>query len=138
MIVLTAGLLIVRNGLNIYAQKKLGMIALTIRVGMITMGPVLVPTVTKENSMEKKENKTDLAKIAQILQVFVLAIGLAGVFIRLGESQAEMKHNNTQLVELKEIVQDLVRSQVEFVSNDARLEERMDALRTRIDRLESN
>jgi len=45
-------------------------------------------------------------------------------------------NNINELSELGAIVQDLVKSQVEYVSNDVRLEERMNALRLRIDRLE--
>jgi hypothetical protein len=80
----------------------------------------------------------DIAAITQVLQVIVLAIGLAGVFIKLGEGQAIQKQNTGQLLELKGIVQDLVKSQVEFAATDAAHTERINALRTRIDRIESN
>ena len=84
------------------------------------------------------ETKTrDIAVIAQVLQVIVLGTGLAGVFVKLGEGQAVQKQNSGQLLELRDIVQDLVKSQVEFASADAAHAERIDALRARIDRLES-
>tara|TARA_R100001015_G_C4634444_1_gene200961 strand:+ start:3445 stop:3705 length:261 start_codon:yes stop_codon:yes gene_type:complete len=83
------------------------------------------------------EKKADLASIMQVLQVFVLAVGLAGVFVKLGEGQAVQRQNTGQLEELKDIVQSLVQSQVEFAATDAAHAERIDALRTRLDRIES-
>ena len=80
----------------------------------------------------------DIAAITQVLQVLVLAIGLAGVFVKLGEGQAIQKQNTGQLLELKAIVQDLVKSQVEFAATDAAHTERINALRTRLDRMQSN
>ena len=56
------------------------------------------------------ERKADVNTIMQVLQVLVLGIGLAGVFIRLGHSQANIQYNNTELTELKEIAQDLVKA----------------------------
>ena len=84
----------------------------------------------------KEDKQTNIAAAMQVLQILVLAIGLAGVFVRLGENQANLVNNINELSELGAIVQDLVKSQVEYVSNDVRLEERMNALRLRIDRLE--
>ena len=43
------------------------------------------------------EKKADLASIMQVLQVFVLAVGLAGVFVKLGEGQAVQRQNTGQL-----------------------------------------
>ena len=83
------------------------------------------------------EKKADLASIMQVLQVLVLAVGLAGVFVKLGEGQAVQRQNTGQLEELKDIVQSLVQSQVEFAATDAAHAERIDALRTRLDRIES-
>lgn len=80
----------------------------------------------------------DIAAITQVLQVLVLAIGLAGVFVKLGEGQAIQKQNTGQLLELKAIVQDLVKSQVEFAATDAAHTERINALRTRLDRMQSD
>ena len=80
----------------------------------------------------------DIAAITQILQVVVLGIGLAGVFVKLGEGQAIQRQNTGELLELKDIVQDLVKSQVEFAATDAAHTERINALRARLDRIESN
>lgn len=93
--------------------------------------------MNKEKEMTN-ERKADVNTIMQVLQVLVLGIGLAGVFVRLGASQANIEYNNLELVELKEIAQDLVKAQLEFVSTDAKLEERMNALRARVDKLESS
>lgn len=84
------------------------------------------------------KEKADLNTVMQLLQVIVLGVGLAGVFMRLGASQSNIEYNNSELVELKNIAQDLVKAQLEFVSTDARLEERINALRLRIDRVESS
>jgi len=90
----------------------------------------------KRRNLVKEDKQTNIAAAMQVLQILVLAIGLAGVFVRLGENQANLVNNINELSELGAIVQDLVKSQVEYVSNDVRLEERMNALRLRIDRLE--
>ena len=81
--------------------------------------------------------KDNLNPALQVLQILVLGIGLAGVFIRLGASQAKIEYNHSELIELKEIARDLVESQVEFAATDARLEERIEGLRIRLDSLES-
>ncbi len=86
---------------------------------------------------EKVMKKDSLNPVLQVLQILVLAIGLAGVFIRLGESQAKIEYNHSELTELKEIARDLVGSQLEFAATDARLEERIEGLRIRLDSLES-
>lgn len=78
-----------------------------------------------------------LGIVLQILQIIVIAVGLASLFVRIGEYQATQTFNTQQLKELKEIVEGIVKSQIEFAATDATLKERIDALRLRIDRLES-
>lgn len=85
--------------------------------------------------MEHKQ--PHLGIVLQVLQILVIAIGLASLFIRIGEYQATQAFNTQQLKELKEIVEGIVKSQIEFAATDATLKERIDALRLRIDRLES-
>ena len=75
--------------------------------------------------------------VLQVLQILVIAVGLASLFVRIVEYQATQTFNTQQLKELKEIVEDIVKSQVEFAATDATLKERIDALRLRIDRLDS-
>jgi uncharacterized ion transporter superfamily protein YfcC len=86
--------------------------------------------------MEKKN--LDFNQLLQILQILVIAIGIAGLFVRLGEYQATQMYNTRQLQELKDIVEGIIKSQIEFAATDATLKERIDALRLRIDRIESN
>ena len=85
--------------------------------------------------MEHKQ--PHLGIVLQILQIVVIAVGLASLFVRIGEYQATQTFNTQQLKELKEIVEGIVKSQIEFAATDATLKERIDALRLRIDRLES-
>lgn len=85
--------------------------------------------------MEHKQ--PHLGIVLQVLQIIVIAVGLASLFVRIGEYQATQTFNTQQLKELKEIVEDIVKSQIEFAATDATLKERIDALRLRIDRLES-
>jgi len=85
--------------------------------------------------MEQKNPHVTI--ILQVLQIIVIAIGLASLFVRIGEYQATQTYNNQQLKELKEIVESIVKSQIEFAATDATIKERIDALRLRIDRLES-
>ena len=86
--------------------------------------------------MEKKN--LDFNQLLQILQILVIAIGIAGLFVRLGEYQATQMYNTKQLQELKDIVEGIIKSQIEFAATDATLKERIDALRLRIDRVESS
>lgn len=85
--------------------------------------------------MEDK-SKNNMQTILQILQIVVISIGLAGVFVRLGEYQANQQFHSVQLKELKQIVESLTRSQIEFASTDASLKEKINALRDRIDRID--
>ena len=86
--------------------------------------------------MSKEKEGMNIGMAIQLLQVLVLAAGLAGVFVKLGKSQAAQEHNSMELTELKDIVQELARTQVEFASTSAVHAERIDALRIRVDRLE--
>lgn len=85
--------------------------------------------------MENKHPNAGL--VLQVLQIIVLSVGLASVFVRIGEAQATQAHMYNQLQELKDIVEGIIKSQVEFAAMDATVKERIDALRNRIDRLES-
>ncbi len=86
--------------------------------------------------MDKKH--PDFGLLLQILQILVISIGLASLFVRLGEYQATQTYNTQQLRELKDIVEGIIKSQIEFAATDATLKERIDALRLRIDRIESD
>lgn len=86
--------------------------------------------------MDKKH--PDFGLLLQILQILVISVGLASLFIRLGEYQATQTYNTQQLRELKDIVEGIIKSQIEFAATDATLKERIDALRLRIDRIESD
>ena len=86
--------------------------------------------------MDKKH--PDFGLLLQILQILVISVGLASLFIRLGEYQATQTYNTQQLKELKDIVEGIIKSQIEFAATDATLKERIDALRLRIDRIESD
>ena len=85
--------------------------------------------------MEGK-HRAEFQTVLQVLQILVISIGLAGLFVRIGEYQATLSYNSEQLDELQNIVEDLVKSQIEFASTDAALKERIDALRTRMDRID--
>jgi|TARA_A100001518_G_C1177068_1_gene26510 hypothetical protein len=80
--------------------------------------------------------KKDISAILNLLQVIVLVLGLGGIFIQVGHSNATIIHNTSELTELKDIVQDLTKSQIESVSSDSKHAAQIDALRNRIDRLE--
>tara|TARA_Y100000004_G_C8825904_1_gene374008 strand:+ start:313 stop:585 length:273 start_codon:yes stop_codon:yes gene_type:complete len=81
-------------------------------------------------------NKKDISAILNLLQVVVLVVGLGGIFIQVGHSNATILHNTSELTDLKEIVQDLTKSQIESVSSDSKHAAEINALRNRIDRLE--
>ena len=84
------------------------------------------------------KKKLETNQLLQLLQIVVIGVGLAGVFMKLGAFEQSVQHTQDELKELKDIAQDLVKSQVETASTDAAHTERIDALRVRVGNLERN
>ena len=81
---------------------------------------------------EKKSSQTFI----QWIQLGVLCVGVSGVFVDIGRKNELLANTNTELKDLKTIVQDLIKSQIIFATNDARQEVILDTLRDRISDIE--
>jgi hypothetical protein len=81
-------------------------------------------------------SKTNVATAVQFLQLFVLIIGVAGIFSHIGSRDNQLDTNTKDIAEIKGIAQDLLMAQITSASNDARLSEALDGLRDRINLLE--
>jgi len=55
-------------------------------LSMMELGCVMIASKKRRN-LVKEDKQTNIAAAMQVLQILVLAIGLAGVFVRLGENQ---------------------------------------------------
>ena len=77
-----------------------------------------------------------LATAISVLQLFVLVVGVAGVFITLGRKDAILDRQDRDLTELRSIVGDLVKSQVLGAANDQTHAAALQQVANRLDRLE--
>ena len=74
----------------------------------------------------------------QIIQLFLVAAGVAGFFIDIGKRSQILDKTDKDLSELKIIVQDLVKAQIQVSSNDARHGALLEDLKERVIELERN
>jgi len=84
------------------------------------------------------EQKQSVANVMQFLNLIVLIIGVGGVFMHIGSRDTQLQQNTKEIQEIKGIAQDLLQTQITSTSNDARLFESLDALKTRVALLEKN
>lgn len=82
--------------------------------------------------------KQTVSSVMQFLQLIVLIIGVAGVFMHIGRKDSELTQNTKEIEEIKGIASDLLQTQITLTTNDARLFESLESLRTRTSLLESN
>lgn len=83
-----------------------------------------------------QDNKQSISSTVQWTQLAVIAIGVIGFFVNVGK-QTQMLDKTTQdLGELKLIVQDLVKAQIQVVTNDATTKLILEDLRFRVLELE--
>lgn len=72
-----------------------------------------------------------------VLQLFVLVVGVAGVFVTLGRKDAILDRQDRDISELRSIAQDLVKAQVLGAATDQKHGEALQAVAVRLDRLEA-
>tara|TARA_X000001382_G_scaffold15843_1_gene10067 strand:+ start:3027 stop:3290 length:264 start_codon:yes stop_codon:yes gene_type:complete len=82
------------------------------------------------------ESKQNISTMVQFLQLLVLIFGVAGVFTHIGSRDNQLATNTKEIQDIKGIAQDLLQTQITSTSNDARLFEALDALKTRVMLLE--
>ncbi len=76
-------------------------------------------------------------ELLSLFQLFVVIVGVAGVFVYLGERNSQIGRNATDIDELKSIVTDLVKAQIAATTNLTNCQRMIDDLSRRIERLEA-
>jgi len=67
----------------------------------------------------EQTKKINISLVVSSLQLVVMLIGIAGLFITIGKKDAAIENTISDMTELKAIVQDLLKAQITVVSNDA-------------------
>ena len=82
------------------------------------------------------DNRQTVAIVVQSLQLIMLVIGVAGVFVVIGNRDQRLSQNTTDIAELKDISGDLLRTSVEATTSNRDQDRRLDELRDRLRALE--
>ena len=84
-----------------------------------------------------QESHIRLQTIISSVQLLVLVIGVASVFMAIGQKDGQLKNNSQDLVELQDIVHELVKSQVAGATKDSEHDRVLVDLQGRVNRLET-
>lgn len=85
----------------------------------------------------KNTNREALTMAIQTAQLITLVIGVGGIFMAIGKRDAAISTNTTEISELRDIATDLVRASVEATTTNREQDRRLDDLRNRLARMES-
>ena len=86
---------------------------------------------------QNPRNQTVLGSTIQMLQLVVLIIGVAGVFLTIGRRDQILEQNQTQVSDLRLICSDLARVVGSLSISDASQTEQLRSIDQRLDRLET-
>jgi len=89
--------------------------------------------VTEQNL----RNQTALGSTIQMLQLVVLIIGVAGIFLTIGRRDQVLEQNQTQVSDLRLICSDLARVVGSLSISDASQTEQLRSIDQRLNRLET-
>jgi len=67
----------------------------------------------------EQTKKINISLVVSSLQLVVMLIGIAGLFVTIGKKDAAIENTISDMTELKAIIQDLLKAQITVVSNDA-------------------
>jgi hypothetical protein len=81
--------------------------------------------------------RSTLAIVAQFLNLAVLVIGVAGVFLSVGRRDERQKTNTAEIRDLRDIATDLVKASIESTTTNREQDRRLDDLRNRLAALET-
>lgn len=84
------------------------------------------------------ESRQSIAMVVQFLQLFMLVIGVAGLFMALGRRDNQLQMNSSEITQLKDISTDLVKASIESTTTNREQDRRLDELRSRLARLETD
>ncbi len=86
---------------------------------------------------QNPRNQTALGSTIQMLQLVVLIIGVAGIFLTIGRRDQVLEQNQTQVSDLRLICSDLARVVGSLSISDASQTEQLRSIDQRLDRLET-
>ena len=86
---------------------------------------------------QNPRNQTVLGSTIQMLQLVVLIIGVAGIFLTIGRRDQMLEQNQTQVSDLRLICSDLARVVGSLSISDASQTEQLRSIDQRLDRLET-
>jgi hypothetical protein len=81
--------------------------------------------------------RSTLAIVAQFLNLAVLVIGVAGVFLSVGRRDERLNTNTAEIRDLRDIATDLVKASIESTTTNREQDRRLDDLRNRLAALET-
>ena len=84
-----------------------------------------------------REGHIKLQTIISSIQLLVLIVGVASVFMAIGQKDGQLKNNSEDLGELQDIVHELVKSQVAGATKDSEHDRVLVDLQGRVNRLET-
>ncbi len=86
---------------------------------------------------QNPRNQTVLGSTIQMLQLVVLIIGVAGIFLTIGRKDQALETNQQQVSDLRLICSDLARVVGSLSISDASQTEQLRSIDQRLDRLET-
>lgn len=86
---------------------------------------------------QNTRNQTVLGSTIQMLQLAVLIIGVAGIFLTIGRRDQILENNQTQVSDLRLICSDLARVVGSLSISDASQTEQLRSIDARLNRLET-
>jgi hypothetical protein len=82
------------------------------------------------------DHKQMFSFLIQFLQLVVLVIAVAGLFLTVGRKDATLLNNVNEISDLRSISSDLVKASIESTTTNREQDRRLTELRSRIDRPE--
>ena len=85
-----------------------------------------------------ENHKANLGVVIQFFQLATLVVGVAGLFLTVGRKDARLDQNTVEIAELKDIGSELAKTSIEYTMGNREQDRRLDDLRDRLARMESN
>ena len=84
------------------------------------------------------QGKNTISQVVQILQLFALIIGVAGMFVFIGKRDQQLTQVSVDLDKLIGAVNDLARAQASMAMSDAAQTRSLEDIQRRLNELERN
>lgn len=84
------------------------------------------------------QNRGTLAQVIQVLQLFAIVVGVAGMFVFIGKRDQQLTQVSVDLDKLIGAVNDLARAQASMAMSDAAQTRSLEDIQRRLNELERN